>query len=57
MIKKVWQCGHCGKVETDRAIIEQCCDDSTERAYQCNKCGKLYNFEPENCSCYHGGKS
>ncbi len=56
MIKEIWQCGHCGLVDTDRGIIELCCGLTPERCYQCSKCKKLYHIKPENCSCFHGGK-
>ncbi len=54
MIKNIWQCGQCGSIDTDRVIVEECCGLNIERSYQCSKCYKLYNFKPENCSCFHG---
>ena len=40
---KVWQCGHCGVVHTDKTQSVECCSGNEEVAFQCSHCKILYN--------------
>lgn len=51
MIKKVWQCGHCGSIYENKTEATECCGGMEELSYQCSKCHTLYNKKPKKHIC------
>lgn len=45
--KKIFQCGHCGSIDEDKIIIEECCGGFAEECFQCIKCKCLHYIKPK----------
>jgi len=43
ILKRVWQCGHCGKVHNDLEEAESCCGGYEELSFKDENTGKLYS--------------
>lgn len=56
VIKRVWQCGHCGNVYKDKVLAEECCGYFEEESWQCENCKILYNTKPDGECDECGGK-